>query len=144
MIQIVKNRKIFFVVVGILAGLLCAFLIYQFFFTRPTYEQELKRAVKTLNESCPLMVDEETRLNAVLVLPGNKVAYKYSLINMEKRNTEIQELKASLEPEIIANVKTNPDMQINRDHNTTLIYRYADKHGEFLFEITVTPALYME
>ncbi|HYF70851.1 MAG TPA: hypothetical protein VD884_22105 [Ohtaekwangia sp.] len=144
MVKDTKKSNVFSVSVGILLALLFAFAIYQFFFTSPTYEQELKRAVKTLNESCPMMVDEETRLDEVLVLPENKIAYKYSLVNMVKRDTEIQDLKASLEPEIIANVKTNPDMQINRDHKTTLIYRYLDKHGAFLFEITVTPALYME
>jgi hypothetical protein len=53
-------------------------------------------------------------------------------------------MENNLRPILINGVKTNPDMKINRDNNTTMGYYYKDKNGEFLFKILVTPDLYAD
>lgn len=88
------------------------------------------------------MVDQETRLDNAVALPENVFQYNYTLVNMEKASTDASQLENYLKPILINNVKSNPDMKINRDNKTTMGYYYKDKNGEFLFKVLVTPDLY--
>jgi hypothetical protein len=99
-------------------------------------------AANELNKSCPLMVDQDTRLDNAIALPDNKFQYNYTLVNFEKESLNVDELKGNLVPSIINNVKTNPGMKIFRDNNATIVYSYKDKKSIFLFEIIITPDQY--
>ncbi|MCZ4410045.1 hypothetical protein O3Q51_14580 [Cryomorphaceae bacterium 1068] len=129
-------------IVGLIAGGIIFILVQQFFFKPPSYDQVMMQAASEINKSCPIMVDQETRLDNAVALPENIFQYNYTLVNMEKATTDIGQLETYLRPTLINNVRTNPDMKINRDNETTMSYYYKDKHGEFLFKILVTPDLY--
>lgn len=123
-------------------GVATFILVQQLFFKAPTYDEAMMQAASDINKSCPIMVDQETRLDNVVALPGNVFQYNYTLVNMEKAAIDIAALESQLKPILINNVKTNPDVKINRDHKTTMGYTYKDMNGEFLFKIMVTPDLY--
>lgn len=129
-------------IVGLIVGAGLIILVQQLFFKPPSYDETMMRAASELNKSCPMMVDQETRLDNAVSLPGNIFQYNYTLINIEKTAIDIDGLVSHLQPNIINNVKTNPDMKINRENKTTMAYSYKDKHGEFLFKISVTPDKY--
>lgn len=96
------------------------------------------------NAQCPIRIDKETTLDNILAMPDqNILRYNYTLIEREKNNfKDAQQLKERMESSLINVVKTNPDMEIYRQHKTTLEYYYKDKNGQFLFSISVTPELY--
>ena len=50
---------------------------------------------------------------------------------------DTESLKAYLEPNIINNIKTNPDMKDLRDKNVNFNYYYKDKSGNYLLNIKV-------
>lgn len=138
------GNKVFGIVIGIVAFVLCFFAVQQLFFDAPGYNKELMKIASELNESCPIMVDSETRLDNSVTLPGDIFQYNYTLVNMEKATTDTLGMRNYLEPAILNLVKTNPQMEYQREHNITVNYFYKDKNGEFLLLISVTPDKYKE
>jgi hypothetical protein len=95
-----------------------------------------------INKSCPIMIDNATRLDNAVALPGNIFQYNYTLVNLIKDSVNINELKNYLEPTIINFVKSNPEMKSLRENKTTINYYYKDKTGLFLFTVSVKPIQY--
>lgn len=106
------------------------------------FDKAMMTAASELNKSCPIMVDQETRLDNTVALPGNSFQYNYTLINLTKADINIEEFTAYMEPQITNNVKTNPDLKAYRDNQVTMKYYYKDKNGEFLVQYSVTPKDY--
>jgi len=139
-----NNKKLLQTIVAIVVGGASYFLVQQLFFKAPTYDEAMMKAASEINKSCPIMVDHDTRLDNAVALPDNVFQYNYTLVNMDKANTDIEMLEDYMMPRLVNNVKTNPQMQINRDNKTTMAYYYKDKNGIFLFKVSVTPELYTE
>ncbi len=91
---------------------------------------------------CPIMVDQETRLDNAIALPENSLQYNYTLVNIESTEVNPDTVKKYIEPGIINLVKSSPDMKIYRDNKTTIIYNYRDKNGVFILKLVVTPEMY--
>jgi len=138
------KKKLIGMIVGIVAFGLASLGVQQVFFKTPTFDKVMMEAASELNKSCPIMVDQDTRLDNTVALPNNIFQYNYTLINLEKVEVDVDTARKYLEPGIINTVRTNPDLQIYRDNETTLKYNYKDKNGEFIFEVEVTPDLYLE
>ncbi|WP_461637436.1 hypothetical protein [Labilibaculum euxinus] len=111
-------------------------------FRKTTFDKVLMEMAGELNKSCPIMVDNATRLDNAVALPDNVFQYNYTLIGMNKDSVNIEELKSYLKPTIINSVKTNPDMQGMRDNKVKVNYYYKDKSGVYLFTISVKPEQY--
>ncbi|MEI2758583.1 MAG: zinc ribbon domain-containing protein [Bacteroidia bacterium] len=129
-------------IIGIAVGIGTMFAVQQFLFKTPSYDKVMMQIASELNKTCPIMVDAETRLDNAIALPPNVFQYNYTLVNMDKVSVDTNELKNNLEPIVINTVKTNPQMQFQRDHKTTMNYSYKDRSGQFLFMISVTPDKY--
>lgn len=129
-------------IIGIIVGFGTMLAVQQFFFKTPTYDKAMMAIASELNKTCPVMVDQETRLDNAIALPENIFQYNYTLVNNEKESINIDEIKQYIEPTIINFVKTNPQMSFQREHKTTINYYYKDKNGVFLFIISVTPDMY--
>jgi len=112
--------------------------------TAPEYSSLLDQAAKEINVECPIMVDNETRLDSVATAPNLTFIYYYSLIYMDKVNVNIEELKGYLKPNILDNAQYNEALQDFRQNKVSMVYRYADMEGSFLFEINVKPDDYLE
>jgi hypothetical protein len=96
------------------------------FFKQPSFNKEMMQVASELNKTCPIMVDDQTRLDNAVALPGNSFQYNYTLINLTKSEVNIDTIKKYLEPSIINNVRTNPGLKIYRDNKVTMIYYYKD------------------
>ncbi|MDB5227187.1 MAG: hypothetical protein JWN78_1380 [Bacteroidota bacterium] len=140
----VKTKKKFPVIIVIIAGAIGFVTMFaiQYFLSHPTYNKVLMQVASELNKSCPIMVDQETRLDNVVALPDKTFQYNYTLINMERQNVDINALEGYLKPVILNSIKTNPDMKPFRDQNTTIAYSYKDRKGVFLFKLLFTPMEY--
>jgi len=123
-------------------GLLVMVLIQQYVFKTSSYDKQLMQAANEINKSCPVMVDHETRLDNAIALPDNVFQYNYTLVNLEKKDINIPEIKNYLKPKILNTIKTNPDLKFFRDHKTTMSYSYNDKNGIYLFKLTFTADQY--
>lgn len=108
------------------------------------FNKELVQIANEMNESCPIVVDSETRLDNVVALPNNVLQYNYTLVNYSQEQLDPDQLKAGMEPGILANASTNPDMKMFRDNKTTLSYYYSDKNGAFVMKLVITPEMYVD
>ncbi len=128
--------------VGILVGLMMYFLVKQFLFTPPSFDNIMMQTASKINESCPIMVDQNTRLDNVIALSNNTFQYNYTLINFVKDSVDINTFENYMQPKILNNVKTNPDLKIYRDNKTTMAYYYKDKNGNFVDKISISEEQY--
>jgi hypothetical protein len=128
--------------VGIAIGVATMIAIKQFLFQVPSFDKTMMDVASELNKTCPIMVDQDTRLDNSVALPDNIFQYNYTLVNIEKGTVNVEDLKNYLEPTITNLVKTSPQMQPQRDHEMTLNYFYKDKNGEHLFTVSITPDKY--
>lgn len=129
-------------IVGIIAFAVSFWAVQQVFFKPPSFDKAIMQAASELNKTCPIMIDQYTRLDNAIAMPNNALQYNYTLVNLEKAEVVLDTVKKYLNPTIIKNVKTNPDLKAYRDNQTTMIYYYRDKNGEFVYKLIVTPEMY--
>ena len=119
-------------------------VIQYFFFKSPSVDEMMVKAASEFNKSCPFMVDQVTRSDNAVALPGKIFQYNYTLINLDVASIEIEEVKKNLEPVIINTVKTSPDLKLFREKEITMVYNYRDSYGNFIFKILVGPDQYRD
>lgn len=136
------KKKVIGMIVGAAAFLIAYFAVQQVFFKPPTFDKQMMQIASELNKSCPIMVDAETQLDNAVALPDNTFQYNYTLVNMERAKVDISELENYLQPIILNNIKTNPDLKTFRDNDVVMAYNYKDRNGEHLFKLIFKPENY--
>ena len=129
-------------IVGAIAFAGTYYGVQQVFFKKPSFEQIMVQSAIELNKSCPKMIDQYSRLDSAVVLPGKVLQYHYTLVNLTKAEVNLDTVKKYIEPKIIRNVKISPELKIYRTNQATLNYLYRDKEGEFVLEVSVSPEMY--
>ena len=104
--------------------------------------KELAALVENYNKACPIMISNDIRMEGVNTLPHNTVQYDFTLVSVQKESIKVEDLKKSVEKEIMASSKTNPSLEAFRDNGSTVIYSYNDSNEKELFKITLTPEMY--
>ncbi len=138
-----KNKKILGTVVGTIVGITVYLFVKQFVFTPHTFDKVLMKSASEINKSCPIMVDQETRLDNVIALTNNTFQYNYTIVSRQKDSIDLNVFEEYMKPLILNNVTTNPDMKVFRDNKVTMAYYYKDKNGEFVTKISITPDQYL-
>ena len=92
-----KGKKTIGIMVGIVAFGLAYFGVQQIFFIAPTFDKAMMEAASELNKTCPIMVDQDTRLDNAAVFPDNIFQYNYTLVNLDKSEVNIDTVKKYIE-----------------------------------------------
>jgi ribosomal protein L40E len=137
-----KKKQLLGSIVGMVAFALAYFAVQQRFFKPPSYDKIMMLEASELNKTCPIMVDQFTRLDNAVALPNKTFQYNYTLIGIDKSQLNPDTLKKYMEPGILNNIKTNPDLKMQREHKTTMIYYYKDEKGVFVHKFIITPDMY--
>lgn len=142
----VENKKKKFdlkTFIGFVIGFIVMFFITQSFF-KPSMniDKEIVKSVNEINKVCPIRVDEYMTLDNVMALPNKTIQYNYSLVEIEKAEVNLDTVKKYVFGSVLENIKTNPDMQLQRENNVTFNYYYKDKKGAFVTKYIVTPEMY--
>ena len=98
--------------------------------------------IEEANKSLPMMIDEETKLEQIAALPGNKVQFSHVLINASNEGVDAEDFASAMGPAIFNNAQTNPGLETLRKKNVTFIYHYSDRNGEELAVFEITPEDY--
>lgn len=128
--------------VGILAIFGLVYIVYFLFVRKASFDDNLKEIALELNKTCPKMIDKETRLDNAQAIKGNIFQYNYTLLNILKDSMDIELYKASVEPSIVNNVITNPDLETFRKNKITLVYNFKDELNNHITRIIVGPKKY--
>lgn len=137
-----NKKNIIGTIVGTAVAAIVGVLIQNYFNKPISIDQAMMQAASELNKSCPMMVDSETQLDNAIALPDNKFQYNYTLVNYTINEIDLEQLQANIEPGIVNNVRTNPDLKTYRENSVTMVYAYKDKNSEHLLKIEVTPERY--
>lgn len=137
-----NSKKVIQAVVGAALAIAGYVFFQSLFADKPVFDKVLMEAASELNKTCPIMIDQETRLDNAIAVPEKIFRYNYSLVNMVKDSIDAGEILKGIEPSLINNVKSNPAMKTFRENKVTVQYLYKDKNGMFLFQVDVTPDKY--
>lgn len=107
----------------------------------PWIPTDLASAAELMNKRCPEMVDPESRLDSVLLLPEGLCFY-YTLPNKQKSAIASAAFTAFLIPGIVDNIHTNPRMEMFRDSSLVMNFVYRDRNGQLITEFAVGPGQY--
>lgn len=133
-------------VVGMIAGIIAFIIAYygvQLLF-KEDVGSELKKGAATLNQQTPMQIDAFTRLDSAAAKGKTHFIYYYTLVQVEKSEVNLDTVQKYIRPTLIKGVANSADLKPYRDLNITFDYRYYDKRGDFVTEISVTPELYQK
>ena len=102
------------------------------------FTQNLNEISSEVNKSCPIILDDETKLDNTSVLQGNTFQYNFTLVNYTKNDIDIEKLKNILKDTLLNNIKTNAKLKPFKDNKVKLNYSYKDKDGTVLFLLEFT------
>lgn len=133
-----RFSKVASAIVALVAILSSTFLIQNC----TSFDKQMQNIAAELNKSYPVMIDSETSLDSITVLPGRTFQYNYTMVNIQKDSIDANVFKEVMEPIILSNTLENPSLNLLRRKNVTFNHRYNDKDGILITEITVTPDMY--
>jgi len=144
---------------GILGKALCGIIIPLLLFglTIPSFVLARSRAIKNnqyrmspedqlmaladqINKQGSVMVDKVTRLDGAEALPNRTLLYKYSLISKTSSEIPPDALNRIVRPDVVRKYNTLPEMAVLRDNGISITYRYRDKAGQLIGDISVGPS----
>lgn len=123
---------------------LITFAVAFYFFSTPNLGERLQETANEVNQSTPVEIDRETRLDSATVKADSIFEYNYTMINRLKSEVNIPNFKKFSRANINKSVMESPDLENFREHKVTVDYRYYDKKGEFITNIMVTPEIYQK
>ena len=100
---------------------------------------ELIDASNQVNEMCPAMLDDETRMDITYIINDDTFIYNYTLINYEKKNfkgPDILAMTMYMKNSITDFWKNDPEFVFYRINKINVIYKYKDKYGNHIFEFS--------
>ena len=103
------------------------------------FESILPDMVSKINESMPMTVDRDTRIDRVSSGPGNKITFHYSFTRLRISDFDRNEMIIGLRKQIIEGYKSNPNFKYLQDNDVTYEYSYLDVDGNYFTTITIAP-----
>lgn len=107
--------------------------------TDSVVETLMEQEAKKFNKNGPTMIDEETRIDSIHVSEGRKLDYCYTLTNYAKEDLDVAVFRNTLEPTLKASVVNMKELEKLKDMDVIFNYKYFDKVGKPITEITLGP-----
>lgn len=84
-------------------------------------------AAKELNQKCPMMLDEETRIDKVTVGPGARIVYHHTFPNYNSNEIDANLIRTNLRTEVMQKVCSNEKMKKSIEYGGIYVYSYYGK-----------------
>lgn len=107
-------------------------------------EKMFEKAAKEITARCPRSVNEYTRLDSVVYVPGANInRYYYTLTGAADNAETILAQKTEMESALLNEVINSLEIKDYKDYDTTLEYiYYSGKNQEILFDLKIAPGQY--
>ena len=103
-------------------------------------EGQVRAIADQMNRQGSKMVDEATRFDGAEALPNRTLLYKFTAIAKTSSEVPLDALNRTVRPLLVKKYNTLPEMKIFRDNGVTITYRYSDKAGQLIGDISVGPS----
>lgn len=97
--------------------------------------KNLTLAVKQINDAGAKMLDEETRLDSAATML-NYIIYTNTLVNYTSDQLDVSTLNGLLKKNVIGSLCSNKGLSTFIELNVIMVYRYLDKNGFFVTELS--------
>ena len=108
----------------------------------PIPQNEVEKLASNINFKCPFMVDEDTRMDSVHILPDSTFQYNYTLVKQTRDKIDIRGLTSYLGTQIQGTAQTSSTMELHRYYELRLVFYYRDMNGDFVTQIILEPEDY--
>jgi hypothetical protein len=95
-----------------------------------------------INKNLPMDIDADTRFDKSIPLPNSTLQYNFTLKNYAKEELDAEVLRNNMYPSILANIKSNADLEALRSYKVTMIYVYFDKNNNEVLRMNFVPKDY--
>lgn len=109
----------------------------------PANEDPAVKLARQINYKCPFMVDIDTRMDSVNILPDGTFQYNYTLVRQDKDQIDIRGLTNYMAGQLIETASTSSTMKLHREQRLRMVFYYRDRHGEFVTQIILEPEDYL-
>lgn len=137
--QAFKRISVFAAVILAAAGLMILSSCAQ---SEKQIEETLAKIAAEANKNLPIMTDPQTRLDEIITLPGRKIQYNNTMVDVLAQDIDMDFFKESVGRTLASNVKNHPPLESFRKKNVTFVYRYQDKTGAEIAVFEYTPQDY--
>lgn len=96
---------------------------------------ELTKTAAMLNKNGPVMLDEETRFDSVTAF-SSYIIYNNTMINYSVEQLDTSQFTTLLQYIVIKPLCSNKDLKAFKEYGVTMVYRYLDKSGNFISELS--------
>ena len=86
-----------------------------------------------------MQIDPLTRIDSTEAQPGKILVYYYTLTNIDRDSFERDAFVREMKRQLIANYKTNSEMEGMRKAGVTLSYSYRFEDGTVAAELNISP-----
>ncbi len=135
-----NRKKLLFQIIIFAITFVVAFFGTKYFIkSMKSDNSELKKAAQEINKSCPVMIDNQTRLDNVVLISDTIFQYNYTLVKIENKdkNFDSEKLKQNIQSQSQKNLDSNAAMKYQRDNNIYLKYVYKDRNNRLLFDFII-------
>ena len=108
----------------------------------PAQLNPVEQFAAKINFKCPFMVDVDTRMDSVHILPDSTFQYNYTLVNQVRDKIDIGGLTAYIGSQLMETVRHRSTMKFHRDQQLRMIFYYRDRNGDFVTQIIIEPEDY--
>ena len=133
-----KIKRNIISIIGLIISIVVFVVIKQAFLTAPSFDKVLKKDAEKINKSCPMMVDQTTRLDNAIALPNRTFQMNYTITTADKDLLDIEEFEKTMKPILLTGLKNNPDLKNIRGKNVTMVYNFNDCNDKFLCKLIFT------
>ncbi len=92
-----------------------------------------------MNQSLPMMVDEDTRWDSSFAGPGKMLSYKYTLVNYSANQIDSTQFAQNIRTPLTNTICTNPATQIFPENGVLLNFNYYDNALNFIATVKIAP-----
>lgn len=97
--------------------------------------QQLSQAVKQINSSVPMPLDNETRLDSAATFK-NYMIYTNTMLNYTADQFDIAVFDSLIEESVIDTLCKNEGLASFIELKVIMVYRYMGKNGQFISELS--------
>ena len=137
-----EKKKPNYLIIAICAGIGAAvpvILSNTVFSPSVKMDKALMQSASQINASCPIMVDQFTRLDNAIASPDKRFIYNYTLLADIPDDYDKDGFVKQLRPVLVNNYKNMPECQPMFKNGVTVVCRYKRTNGTHIADIPITP-----
>ena len=85
------------------------------------------------------MADSETRVEKINVLGPDLLEYRYTFVNAELDDFDVEKFVSTTRPKVEEYYHTNEQFKVLRDSSISIQFSYFDKNGKLISSIITSP-----